>query len=87
MSKDAAVRQLEGDLVSRESRVSLSRNGEDGRLRGEIGMRACALQFSPPTLRHENDFPFAERGAEPGADRLCSRCFPFTAVTHIFMLN
>jgi hypothetical protein len=44
VSKGAAVRQLEGDLVSWEA-VCLSPVEERaGRLRGETGARACALR-------------------------------------------
>jgi len=70
VSKDAAVRHFEGDLVSREA-VCLSPVEErTGRLRGRSGRGRMPSIVSPPTSRDENDVPFSERGAEPGADLL-----------------
>ncbi len=65
MSKDAAVRPKEGDLVSREAVCSL-RQGEDRSAPGGgWGRRAHALHGFPLTSRDENDIPVPERGAEP----------------------
>jgi len=61
VSKDAAVRLNEGDLVSREG-VCLSPMGErTHRLRGETGTKAPALEASPPTSRARMTAPSTAR--------------------------